>query len=184
MSGQDQNQLNQNNINVTELYGIYDKLQGEIIADHYAQISNQYEPIRREDFQEYLDLSSFTPVTVSPEKVSKIISKMNHKAATIEGDLPVKLIKEFSDELSLPLSHLISTSLSEGIYPNLWKIENITPVPKIYPPEKLKDLRKISHLVNFSKITDKAIAELLAEDLSSTRDKSQYGNQKNLSIQH
>ena len=89
MSGQDQNQLNQNTINVTELDGIYDKLQGEIIADHYAQISNQYEPIRREDFQEYLDLSSFTPVTVSPEKVSKIISKMNHKAATIEGDLPV-----------------------------------------------------------------------------------------------
>ena len=40
MSGQDQNQLNQNNINVTELDGIYDKLQGEIKADHYAQISN------------------------------------------------------------------------------------------------------------------------------------------------
>ena len=107
---------------------------------------------------------------------------MNHKAAIIEGDLPVKLIKEFSDELSLPLSHLISSCLSEGIYPNLWKIENITPVPKIYPPEKLKDLRKISGLLNFSKITDKAIAELLAEDMSRTRDKSQYGNQKNLSI--
>ena len=28
-------------INVTELDGIYDKLQSEIIADHYCQISNQ-----------------------------------------------------------------------------------------------------------------------------------------------
>ena len=48
-----------------------------------------------------------------------------------------------------------------GLYPNLWKVEYVTPVPKIYPPEKLKDLRKISGLLNFSKIADKFIAELL-----------------------
>ena len=106
-------------INVTELDGIYDKLQGEIIADHYAQISNIYEPIKREDFEEYLDLSSFTPVTVDPEKVCKIIKKMNHKAATVEGDLPASIIKEFQEELSIPLSHLISTCFSTGTYPNL-----------------------------------------------------------------
>ena len=74
--------------------------------------------------------------------------------------------------------------MATGIYPNLWKIENVTPVPKVFPPEKLKDLRKISGLLNFSKITDKAIAELLADDMSKKRDKSQYGNQKNLSTQH
>ena len=184
MSGQDKDKSNGDGINVAELDGIYDKLQGEIIADHYAQISNQFEPIKSEDFAEYLDLSSFTPITVEPEKVKKIISKMNHKAATVDGDIPAKLIKEFSDELSFPLSHLIGSCLAEGIYPNLWKIENVTPVPKIFPPERLKDLRKISGLLNFSKITDKVIAELLAEDMAEKRDKAQYGNQKNLSIQH
>ena len=164
MSGQDKDRCE---TNVAELDGIYDKLQGEIIADHYAQISNIYEPINREDFKEYLDLSSFTPVTVDPEKVCKVIQKMNRKAATVEGDLPAKIIKEFQDEISIPLSHLISTCFSTGIYPDLWKVEYVTPVPKVFPPEKLKDLRKISGLLNFSKITDKVVAELLASDMSS-----------------
>ena len=57
-------------------------------------------------------------------------------------------------------------------------------MPKIFPPEKLKDLRKISGLLNFSKIADKVIAELLTEDMAEKRDKSQYGNQKKMSTQH
>ena len=114
----------------------------------------------------------------------KIIKKMNHKAATLDGDLPIRIIKEFSVELSLPLAHLVSSCMSVGQYPNLWKVEYVTPVPKIYPPEKLKDLRKISCLLNFSKIADKVVAELLTEDMEEKRDKSQYGNQKNISIQH
>ena len=138
MSGQSKNN---DDVNVSELDGIYDKLQAEIIADHYAEISNQYEPIKNEDFEEYIDLSKYAPITVEPEKIMKIIKKMNHKAATLDGDLPIRIIKEFSEELSLPIAHLVSSCLSVGLYPNLWKIENVTPVTNIYPPEKLKDLR-------------------------------------------
>ena len=184
MSGQDKDKIGQNEVNVSELDGINDKLQAEIIADHYAQISNQYEPIQDEDFKEYMNLSTFSPVIVEPEKVLTIISKLNHKAATLDGDLPVKLVKEFSEELCSPLTHLINSCMSSGIYPNLWKVENVTPVPKVFPPEKLNDLRKISGLLTFSKITDKVISELLAEDMKVKRDKSQYGNQKHISIQH
>ena len=39
MTGQKQSE---SEINVSELDGIYDKLQAEIIADHYAVIINQY----------------------------------------------------------------------------------------------------------------------------------------------
>ena len=71
-----------------------------------------------------------------------------------------------------------------GLYPNLWKVESVTPVPKTFPVEKLKELRKISGFLNFSKIADKVIAELLTEDMAEKRDKSQYGNQKKMSTQH
>ena len=57
-------------------------------------------------------------------------------------------------------------------------------MPKIFPPEHLNDLRKISGLLNFSKITDKILAEYIADDMQFKRDKSQYGNQKKISIQH
>ena len=170
-------------LSVHDLVTIYFSL-NLVFADHYCQISNQYEPIKNEHFQKYLDVSKISPVSVEPEKIQKIIQKMNHKAATLERDLPIRLIKEFSEELSSPLSHLISSCLATGVYPDLWKVEYVTPVPKIHPPEKIADLRKISGLLNFSKIADKVIAELLTKDMTEKRDKAQYGNQKKISTQH
>ena len=96
----------------------------------------------------------------------------------------MRIMQDFCDELSGPLAHIINSCLSQGKYPSIWKLEHVTPVAKVLPPEKLKDLRKISGLLNFSKITDKLLAQFIADDMKQTRDKSQYGNQKQISIQH
>ena len=87
-------------------------------------------------------------------------------------------------ELSFPLAHIVNSCLVNGVYPNIWKVESVTPAPKVFPPERLKDLRKISGLLNFSKITDKIIGDFLIEDMAKTRDKSQYGNEKKVSANH
>ena len=174
---------------VEELEGLTNQEQADKIADHlmmfalYANISNMYQPIRSEDFPEY-KAGTHKPPRISVSKVVKVMKSMNKQAAAVPGDLPMRIIAEFCDELSRPLAHLINSCLSLGIYPNIWKLEYVTPVPKVLPPEKLKELRKISGLLNFSKITDKILAEFISGDMQHTRDKSQYGNQKNISIQH
>ena len=77
------------------------------------------------------------------------------------------------------------TTHSEPLHhPDIWKLEYVTPVPKVYPPEKLSDLRRISGLLNLSKITDKIIAEIIAADMQKSRDRAQYGNVKKVSLQH
>ena len=48
----------------------------------------------------------------------------------------------------------------------------------------MKDLRKISGLLNCSKIADKIIGQFLIDDMAETRDPSQYGNEKKISAQH
>ena len=63
-------------------------------------------------------------------------------------------------------------------------MESVTPVPKSFPTEKLKDLRKISGLLIFSKVTDKLVGEFLIQDMALSRDPAQYGNAKNISAQH
>ena len=63
-------------------------------------------------------------------------------------------------------------------------METVTPVPKIYPPGKLEDLRKISGLPNCSKVADRIIGEFVLKDMEPTRDPSQYGNEKQISAQH
>ena len=96
----------------------------------------------------------------------------------------MKLINEFAFELSYPLSNIINRMFSAGEYPDSWKIEIVTPVPKKYPPETEKDLRKIAGTKNFSKITEKLIAEYILEDMKDNLDPSQYGNEKGISVQH
>ena len=171
---------------VDELDGYSNKEQAEKIAKHYSEISNSYEPIDDSEFAEYLDRfrkSSPVPV-VEPRKIHETIRRMNKRAAVVQNDVPMKVISEFSVELAFPLSHIFNCCLKTGTYPDIWKIEAVTPVPKVFPPEQLKDLRKISGLLNIAKIMDKIVAEFLVSDMSSTRDLSQYGNEKNLSSQH
>ena len=79
---------------------------------------------------------------------------------------------------------MISFCVNEGIYLDIWKIESVTPVPKVFPPEKLHDLRQISGLLNCSKIADKIIGEMVIEDMKPTRDPSQFGNERKTSAQH
>ena len=181
MSGQEKDR--EQKILVEELSGYSDQEQAEKIAEHYVKVSNQYEKIQISDFPEY-ENKQFSPPIIEPLKVHQIIKKMNMKAATGNDDIPIKLISEFSVELATPLAHIYNCCLQAGIYPDLYKRERVTPVPKVHPAEKIKDLRKISGLLNFSKIFEKLIGGYLMDDMAAKRDPSQYGNEKNLSIQH
>ena len=173
---------------VEELTGLTDQQQADCIAEHYSLISNQYEQVKSTEFPNFNPISHGgvwpPPPCVEPLKVYKEIQKMNKKAATVPHDIPIKIIQEFGVEIAFPLSHIINFCIQNGIYPNIWKMESVTPVPKSFPAEKLKDLRKISGLLNFSKVTDKIIGGYLIEDMSPTSDLSQYGKEKGVSALH
>ena len=83
-----------------------------------------------------------------------------------------------------PLTDVINTSVRLGEYPNLYKFEICTPVPKSYPPQTTSQVRNISGLLTFDKIMEKLISELIISDMSQNMDPSQYGNQRGVSIQH
>ena len=91
MSGQSSGK--QQNILVDELTGLSDQEQAECIAQHYSEISNQYEQVQASDFTDYFNLES-SPPNVEPLKVYQVIQKMNKNAATVPNDVPIKLIAE------------------------------------------------------------------------------------------
>ena len=109
---------------------------------------------------------------------------MKNNTVTISGDIPIRVIKMFGYEPSYPLSDIYKRSCKFGEYPDIWKLETVTPAPKKYPPQSPKELRKISGTYNFSKIYEKFLAEVLVEDMTPTSDPSQYGNEKGISTQH
>ena len=104
--------------------------------------------------------------------------------STVQGDIPASIIKRYAEYICVPLANVINTCISRGEYPNIWKIEIQTPVPKEYPPLKVEMLRNISNLKNFDKLAEKMIGELIVSDMSQKLDPSQYGNRAGVSVQH
>ena len=96
----------------------------------------------------------------------------------------MKLIKYCAEELSFPLSDIYERAVLFGEHPNIYKMEIVTPAPKVYPPQTSKDLRKIAGTLNFSKLFEQFLAEVMVEDMKTVRDPSQYGNLKGVSTQH
>ena len=113
MSGQETGKAP--NILVEELAGYSDQEQADKIAQHYAIISNQYDAIKTDDFPGYKN-KNFCPPTIEPMKVHQTIKQMNKKAVTVPGDIPIKLLDEFSVELATPLAHILNVCLVDGIY--------------------------------------------------------------------
>ena len=98
---------------VEELTGLSEQAQAERIADHYASISAQYQSVRSEDFPDY-KTGKHRPPEISAARVVKVIKTMNRQATAVPGDIPMKIISEFGDELSRPLAHLINSCFTLG----------------------------------------------------------------------
>ena len=160
-----------------------DQEQADLIANQFAKIQNEYNPLKNDD----ISVPQFTESEIpsfSPAQVWFALTKLNTNKATVPGDVPAKLIKEFAAYFAEPLADILNTSVGRGEYPKIYKFEVSTPVPKVYPTEKLTQLRNISGLFNFDKVMEKLLAEIMISDMAAKLDPAQYGNQKGISIQH
>ena len=178
-----QNQSKSDNPVVLSIKDLPNQTQAEIIADEFCTISNMYFPLEKDDITEKSTNNLPFP-NMTPYFVHQQIKKIKTGSATIKGDIPAKIIKMFGYELSFPLSNIFIRCCTAGEYPDIWKTEVVTPVPKKYPPEKPNQLRKISGTLNFSKIFEKFLADAIVKDMAPNSDKSQFGNRKGVSTQH
>ena len=92
-----------------------------------------------------------------PSQVWLQLNKVKTNKATVHGDLPIRLVKEFSAYMAEPFTDIINTSIRRGEYPKIYKYEISTPVPKVFPPEKVDQMRNISGLLTFDKVFEKLI---------------------------
>ena len=89
--------------------------------------------------------------------------------SSVGCDIPPKIIKEFSVELSLPISIIFNSITKKQIYPTHWKIEHGVGIPKISP--------------FLSKLYETFLSKWLLEVISHHLDPAQCGL-KGLSITH
>ena len=168
---------------VEEISDFSDQDQAEKIADRFAKIQNEYSPLQNEDIN-FPPFSEKEIPFFSATQIWFALTKLNPNKSTVPGDFPAKLSKHFAAYLAEPLADIINTSVRRGEYPKIYKFEQCTPVPKVYPTLKTSQLRNISGLFHFDKIFEKLLAQLIISDMEPNLDPSQYGNQQKTSIQH
>ena len=101
------------------------------------------------------------------QEVRKIINGLRNDCSSGFDRIPVKFIKAASDYITSPLVHIVNSSIDHEMFPDMWKIGRICPVPKIDNPTKPKDYRPISILPVLSKVYEKVILGQLINHINA-----------------
>ena len=167
----------------SEIENLSDQDQADKIAEYFCAVREKFDPLKTCDIL----IPPFEDNTIpqfSEADVRERLAAINPKKSVPSEDIPPKLVNKFAAELAKPLANIINSSIKQGVWPQTWKTETVTPVPKVFPPKLLKNLRSISGLTSFNKVQEKLISEIIISDMKENMDPSQYGNQYGLSIQH
>ena len=135
---------------VDEISHLDNAQQGEAIADSLSEISNIYTSLQTKDI-------SFQPIPEGsyPQftqlEIRRYIENIKTKKSTVLGDIPARIIKECAEFLSIPVCDIINKSILTGKWARIYKQEVITPIPKVFPPDTIDQLRPIASLLNINK---------------------------------
>ena len=107
---------------MAEISEFSDQEQAETIAQRFASIPNQYQPLKTGDVCGPGFSESEIPV-FSQAQVWFALSRIETNKATRTGDFPARLIKLFAAYLAEPLTDIFNTGMRRGEYPRIYKYE-------------------------------------------------------------
>ena len=168
---------------VEDIKHLTEKEQAEKIADKFSAVSQEYDKLMDEDIIiPMFDVSEIP--CIEEEEVRDTLKGLDSNKANVKDDIPARILKQYCEDLAKPVAFVINSSIRQGKWPDIFKIETVTPVPKEYPQKNIDQLRNISGLVNLDKVSEKIISKIIISDMKTKMDPSQFANQKGLSIQH
>ena len=106
---------------------------------------------------------NFRPV--SPDEVLKIIKGLKNSKSTGVDYIDTAVIKLVAQDILPALTHIVNLSMSESIFPSIWKHAKVIPLLKKNDPLLPKNYRPVSLLPILSKILEKAVFIQLVEYL-------------------
>ena len=114
---------------------------------------------------------------VSEIRVQNVLSKLPTNRASGPDKLPNWVLKEYSYVLALPITLILNASCREQRVPTVWKMANITPLPKTkIVKDPKKDLRPISLTASISKVAEEFIVvDYIKPAVLKVIDSNQYG---------
>ena len=96
-------------------------------------------------------------VTVENEEILSLMRNLNPNKSTGSDGISGKILLLCDDSVCLPLQIIFKNILSSSIYPDMWKLANVTPIFKKNDKQLIKNYRPISLLPICGKIFENLI---------------------------
>ena len=112
-------------IEVEEIMNYSPQQQVEMIATKFASISQEYEPLNRDEL-------SFPPFgtddipRISEHEVGTVLEGLNLAKAEAKCDIPSRIYKHFSNVLKKPITMMLNNAIIQGKWPKFLKLERCT----------------------------------------------------------
>ena len=156
-------------------------------SQYFGDISNdlvnsvQSTDVKFESFLGPSLINSFYIKPTTCHEIESIIMSFKSKGAPIY-EIPTKIYKFISKEISSSLSYLINFSIRIGEFPKILKTARIIPIFKHGEKSNIKDYRPISTLPFVSKIFEKVMLKRLCNFFSkhNVLNSNQYGFREKL----
>ncbi|KAK3919795.1 putative RNA-directed DNA polymerase from transposon BS [Frankliniella fusca] len=101
---------------------------------------------------------------VLPGDIFWAVNSVKSKATGFDN-IPITFLRLCLPALMPVLDHLFNYSLQNSVFPSMWKLANIVPIPKIKEPKESKDYRPVSILCVLGKILEKMVHRQVSEFL-------------------
>ena len=107
------------------------------VDSYFVSLTSDFEPLQRTT-----PLRQEVPpqFLVNTTEVRNALSGIKICKAIGPDMLPNRVLKEFADELALPIMDIYNCSLSEGYVPDLLKSSIVNPIPKVFPPQEIDSM--------------------------------------------
>ena len=162
----------------------------ERLAEYFSCISQEFEPIQIENFPPWIKDKLLTGKTDQSKPVLEewqVYEKLRNSKkpnSLIPGDLPVKIVKEFTPELAQPVTQIYNRITETGEYPRQWVVEYQLALPKVKSPLSEDDTRNIASTAYLSKQYESFIGDWIFPYIEPFIDPGQCGGLKGSSITH
>ena len=104
-----------------------------------------------------LTTSKFETVIISSDEIVSLIRNLNKGKANGPDDVSAHMLILCDETIAIPLKLIYEQVLAAGIFPNIWKSANLTPIHKKDDKQLVKNYRPISLLSICGKIIEKII---------------------------
>ncbi|XP_059053670.1 uncharacterized protein LOC131847957 [Achroia grisella] len=112
---------------------------------------------------------------ISLDDVELAFRRLNAKCSAGPDGIPPYIVKDCKSVFLKPICYLFNLCLSKCIYPEVWKISRVVPIPKGNSKSDVSDFRPVAILSTFGKLFESILHFLISKQLQNRLTDCQHG---------